>query len=88
MENLSEEQKAIITEQRQRASEQSAAIFSTLDTNGDGRLTRSELIAAATNTPGALPNEATQEEVAQFLQTYDQNSDGVVTLDEWKSFHL
>ena len=88
MDNLTEEQKTIIAEQRQRASEQSAAIFSTLDTNGDGRLERAELVRAATSTPGALPSAATEAEVLEFMSTYDTNNDGVVTLQEWKDFHL
>jgi calcyphosin len=64
--------------------------FKKLDKTGDGVVNLDDLKGtwAATNHPKVKSGEKTEEEVLrEFLNTFDQNDDGTLTLDEFKIYY-
>ena len=84
---IPEERKKDIAEDREIVSMCAEAFFLSLDTNSDGKLTQSERAAAAAFTEETLPDGLSMA-VVNFVGNYDDKSDDVFTLEEWKDYNL
>ena len=56
------------------------SLFRSADTNGDGRLDKSELLAAYRRAGVAVPTRR----LDGFFKHVDVNNDGYITFDEWR----
>ena len=86
MDALTQEQKDEIATKRAEALKQAEDGYSKLDTNGDGVIDRDELKAMAKEAGQSLTGGQMEAKIDEFLSTFDQNNDGVVSKQEWLDF--
>ena len=87
--SLSESDKEQISTARLAALATAEEAFNKLDLNGDGDVSREEVMALAEQGSG-LPDGANAEEketkIREFFESFDANGDGRIQKSEWLEF--
>merc|ERR1712150_236263 len=84
MEGLTEEQKSQISQKRAEALAQAEEAFRKLDLDGSGEIERNELQELARSSGSAIGGG--ENDINDFINTFDTDGDGKVSLQEWLTF--
>ena len=82
VQELSQEQIEAIKQIKSETLDKIGYEFDKLDLNGDGSIEKDELLLVASRY-GSSGDQMTREKLGEFFQTFDKDSDGVVTRKEW-----
>ena len=89
MNNLTDAEREQIAQQKNQALQEAEQSFSTLDTDGNGTVSRNELMELAKNGMGLTQaaNEETRAKVIDdLIAQFDTDGDGMISKNEWLTF--